>query len=57
MQSKVVEPVRYSDWATPIEPVLKADVEVRVCGDYKLTVNRVSPPFGAMSNFCLSSCG
>ena len=38
----MMEPVRYSDWATPIVPVLKADGKVGVCGDYKLTANRVS---------------
>ena len=42
VQTKVIEPVRYSDWATPIVPVLKADGKVRICGAYKLTVNRVS---------------
>ena len=42
VQTKVIEPVRYSDWATPIVPVLKADGKVRVCGGNKLTVNRVS---------------
>ena len=42
VQTNVMEPVRYSDWATPIVPVLKADGKVRVCGDYKLTVHRVS---------------
>ena len=39
VQTKVIEPVRYSDWAIPIVPVLKADGKVRVCGDYKLQSN------------------
>ena len=37
-----IEPVQYSEWATPIVPVMKSDDTVRVCGDYKLTVNKVS---------------
>lgn len=27
---------------TPIVPVMKSDSTVRVCGDYKLTINKVS---------------
>ena len=38
----VVEPVRFSDWAAPIVPVVKTDGQVRICGDYRLTVNRAS---------------
>ena len=34
-----IEPVQYSEWATPIVPVMKSDGTVIVCGDYKLTVN------------------
>ncbi|GBP10039.1 Uncharacterized protein K02A2.6 [Eumeta japonica] len=31
----------YSDYATPITPVLKSDGTVRVCGDYSVTLNKV----------------
>ena len=38
----IIEAVRYSDWATPIVPILKKDGSIRICGDYKITVNRVA---------------
>ncbi|XP_015773362.1 PREDICTED: uncharacterized protein K02A2.6-like [Acropora digitifera] len=37
----VIEKVRYSEWAAPIVPVVKPDNSIRVCGDYKITVNSV----------------
>ena len=37
-----IEPVEFSEWATPIVPIVKEDGTIRICGDYKQTINQVA---------------
>ena len=42
-KQKIIEPVQFSHWAAPIVPIVKADGHsIRICGDYKTTVNRAA---------------
>lgn len=36
----VLEPVKYSEYASPIVPVLKHDHNIRLCADYSVTINK-----------------
>lgn len=39
-KAKIIEPVEGSDYATPVVPVLKSNGEIRLCGNYKISVNQ-----------------
>lgn len=38
----IIEAIKFSDWATPVVPLVNGDGSIRICGDYKVTINRVA---------------
>ena len=43
LQAKgIIVLVKFSSWAAPVVPVIKHDGNVRLYGDYKLTINSVA---------------
>ena len=50
----IIEPVKFSEWAAPIVAVVKPDGHVHICGDYRLTVWKLTP--SKESKNCLPVC-
>ena len=42
VEEGTIESVQFADWAAPIVPIVKEDKSIRICGDYKVTVNQVA---------------
>ena len=38
----IITPVSFSEWAVPIVPVVKNDTNIRICSNYKVTINQAS---------------
>ena len=49
--TSVIKPVCFSEWAFPIVPVLKRNAQVRICEDFKQTVN----PFLQIDKYPISN--
>ena len=41
-EQSIIVPVKYSSWAAPVVSILKPDGILRLCSDYKVTVNEVA---------------
>lgn len=40
VDEKRIGPEEYSVWGTPVVPVMKPDKTVRLCGDFRITINK-----------------
>ena len=38
----IIEKVEHSEWASPTVPIVKPNGDLRICGDYSVTINKFS---------------
>ena len=42
VEKGITTPISFSEWAAPIVPVMKNDKTIRICGDFRVTINQAS---------------
>ena len=42
VEKGTITPISFSEWAAPIVPVMKNDKTIRICGDFRVTINQAS---------------
>ena len=40
VEKGITQPVKHATWAAPVLPILKPGSSLRLCGDYKVTINK-----------------
>ena len=47
----IIIPVQHSNWAAPVVRVLKANGTIRLCGDYRVEVDKVDGYIGIINYY------